>query len=329
MSDVLSQEEIDKLLMSISSGEPQAIEIEPADEKKISVYNFTKPSKFNKEQLKTLEIIFESFGRDVASFLTGYLRTPVTIQISDSEQVSYAEFANSLLNPVILSIIDFSPFKGSIIAELSSNLGYSIIDRVLGGTGNYKGDTSEFTEIETRLITKVMEQIISFLGEPWSSVCEVTPKVERVETNSQFAQVIDPTEMIALITTKINIGDTEGTMNFCIPHLVIEPIVADLNTKNWFSQRQEDAQIEYRSTVEKQLEDTFIPISVLIGKTNITVDEFINIQVGDVIPLDSYITSDLRVNVENKTKFYAKPGISKGKNAIQITSIIGKEENNE
>lgn len=326
MSDVLSQEEIDKLLNSISSGEQQAIEIEPLAEKKISVYNFAKPSKFNKEQLKTLEIIFESFGRNVSSFLTGYLRTPVTMQVNDSEQVSYTEFSNSLLNPVILGILDFSPFKGSVIAELSSNLGYCIIDRILGGTGKYKGNTGEFTEIETRLITKVMEQIISFLGEAWAQVCEVNPKVEKVETNSQFAQVIAPTEMIALITLKINIGEEEGSMNFCIPHIVIEPIVANLNTKNWFSHMGEDDETEYRSTVEKQLEDTFIPISVIVGKTNITVDEFINIQVGDVIPLDSYITSNLRVNIGNKTKFYAKPGISKGKNAVQITSVIGKEE---
>lgn len=329
MSDVLSQDEIDKLLKSMQSGEQVNIEPESIFERKLSVYNFTKPSKFNKEHLKTLEIIFENFGRNVSSFLTGYLRTPVTMQITDSEQVSYGEFSNSLLNPVILGVVDFSPFKGSIIVELSSNLGYSIIDRVLGGTGEYRGDTSEFSEIEIRLITKVMEQIISFLSEPWAQVCQINPKVERVETNSQFAQVINPTEMIALITMKISVANIEGTMNFCIPHIVIEPVVPNLNTKNWFSQTKDDDQVEYRPTVEKQLEDAFVPISVVIGKTNITVDEFINIQVGDVIPLDSYITSNLRVNVGNKTKFYAKPGISKGKNAVQISSVIGKEDNNE
>ena len=115
-------------------------------------------------------------------------------------------------------------------------------------------------------------------------------------------------------------------MNFCIPHIVIEPVVERLNMKYWFATNNERTDVKYRPTVEKQLEDTPIPISAIIGRTNITVSEFVNIQVGDVVPLDSFVNSDLIVNVGNLTKFYAKPGISKGRNAIQITSIVGKED---
>ena len=325
MSEILSQEEIDNLLNAMASGNNNAIEHTPVNEKKVSIYDFARPSKFGKEQLRTLEVIFDNFARISSSFLTGYLRTTTNIEVISSEQVTYGEFNNSLLNPVVLSIIDFNPFKGSIILDLSSSIGYSMIDRILGGTGETISKTRDFTEIEVILLSKIMEKLVERLEEPWKQVCEIRPHLEKVETNSQFAQIMSPNEMVALVTLSIKVGDVEGLMNFCIPYIVIEPIVGNLNTKHWFS-TVENNDGQYRPFVEKHLEEARVPISVIVGKTTITVDEFINIQVGDVIPLDSYVTSDFKVKVGDLTKFYAKPGINKGKNAIQITSVIRKGE---
>lgn len=326
MSEILSQAEIDNLLNAMASGNGDVIEKKDKQEKKVTLYNFARPSKFNKEQLRTLEVIFENYSRLASSFLTGYLRTTTTVDVLTAEQVTYGEFNHSLLNPVVLSIINFSPFKGSIILDLSSTVGYVMIDRILGGTGTTLNKIREFTDIEVILLTKIMYQLINLLEEPWAQACEIKPKLERVETNSQFAQVMSPNEMVALVTLNVKIGNIEGLMNFCIPHIVIEPIVGNLNTKHWFSSNSNDDDGKYRPFVEKQVEKVNVPISVMIGKTHITVDEFINIQVGDVIPLDSYINSDFKVKVGNLNKFYAKPGVNKGKNAIQITSIIGKED---
>ncbi len=326
MSEILSQDEIDKLLSAMASGNGEAIEQAPVEDRKVVPYNFARPSKFGKEQLKTLEIIFDNFSRITSSFLTGYLRTTTSIEVVSSEQVTYGEFNNSLLNPVILSIIDFYPFKGSILLDLSSTIGYAMIDRILGGTGKSLAKAREFTEIEVILLSKIMEKFVERLEEPWSQVCEISPRLEKIETNSQFAQIMAPNEMVALVTLNIKIGDIEGLMNFCIPYIVIEPIVGNLNTKHWFSTVDGNDDGLYKTYVEKQLEEAKIPISVIVGNTNITVDEFINIQVGDVIPLDSYVTSDFKVKVGDITKFYAKPGINKGKNAIQITSVIRREE---
>lgn len=325
MSEILSQEEIDNLLNAMASGN-DVIEQAPVNEKKVSIYNFARPSKFGKEQLRTLEIIFDNFARVSSSFLTGYLRTTTTIEVLSSEQLTYGEFNNSLLNPIVLSIIDFSPFKGSIILDLSSNIGYAMLDRILGGTGETIDKTRDFTEIEVTLLSRIMENVVNRLEEPWGQVCEVSPRLEKIETNSQFAQIMSPNEMVALVTLSIKVGEVEGLMNFCIPYIVIKPIVGNLNTKHWFSSVDENNDGQYRPFVEKHLEDANVPISVIVGRTNITVDEFVNIQVGDVIPLDSYVTSDFKVKVGELTKFYAKPGINKGKNAIQITSIIRKGE---
>lgn len=326
MSEILSQEEIDRLLSAMANGEDDIIEQVPSEEKKVKIYNFARPSKFNKEQLRTLEVMFENYARIASSFLTGYLRTTTSIDVLTSEQVTYGEFNNSLLNPVILSIIDFKPFKGSIILDLSSTVGYSMLDRLMGGTGTTINKKRDFTEIEIILLTKIMDQLVVILQEPWKQFCSINPKLEKIETNSSFAQIMSPNEMVALITLNIKIGDVEGLMNFCIPHIVIEPIVGSLSTKHWFETSEKDEEGKYRLYVEKQVEEVKVPLSVIVGKTHITVDEFINIQVGDVIPLDSYVNSDFRVNIGELTKFYAKPGINKGKNAIQITSVIGKEE---
>ena len=328
MSDILSQSEIDALLSALSSGDDNVVLNNDVEEKKIRAYNFARPSKFGKEQLRTLEVMFESFSRLVSSFLTGYLRTATQIEVANAEQVTYSEFSNSLLNPVVLGIVDLgSPLlKGSVILDLSSNIGYSILDRILGGAGDTLKKTREFTEIEKILLSRILSQIVSYLVEPWENVCHISPSLEKLETNSQFAQIISPNEMIALVSLSIKIGEVEGIINFCIPHLVIEPIMDKLNTKYWFSSQEDEDLSVYRSKVEVGLEEAKIPVSVVVGKTNITVDEFIDLQVGDVITLDSFIDSDFNVMIGNLLKFYAKPGISRGKNAIQITSLVGKEE---
>ncbi len=328
MGDILSQSEIDALLSALTSGDSSGIMI-PATQsqkKEAKDYDFARPSKFNKEQLRTLEIIFDNYSRMVSSFLTAYLRTPVHLEVANAEQLTYNEFMNSLVNPVVLGIVAFEPLKGSILLELSSNISYSVIDRILGGPGQSLKKLRDFSEIEKILMDRVISQLLNFLIEPWENVVKLRPRLEKIETNSQFAQIISPNEMIALVTLSMKIGTSEGLMNFCIPHMVIEPIMKRLNTKFWFRQSQVEDNTVYKNDLEYQLERTLVPISAVVGKTTITVDEFVHLQKGDVLTLDSYITSDLRIMVGSLLKFYAKPGINRGKNAIQITSLIQKED---
>ncbi len=328
MGDILSQSEIDALLSALTSGNSGNIVVEDSANKKPQAknYNFAKPSKFNKEQLRTLEIIFENFARLVSSFLTGYLRTSCSIEVANAEQTTYKEFNNSIVNPVILGVLDLHPLKGSVIMEVSSNIGYSIIDRVLGGPGLSMKRLRDFSEIEKILLERIISQILNYLVEPWENVIVLEPSLEKIETNSQFAQIISPNEMIVLVTLTIKLGVSEGLINFCIPHFVLEPIMERLNTKFWFTQVEHDVNDTYRRDLESQLEKAKVPISAVMGKTTITVSDFIGLQVGDVIPLDSYVTTDLNIMVGSLLKFSGKPGIIRGKNAIQITKIVRKED---
>lgn len=326
MSDVMTQEEIDELLRLINKGEIDETKPE-SSEKHVKDYDFARPSKFGKEQLRTLEIIFDNYARLISSYLSGYLRTHAQVEVMNAEQLIYNEFSNSLTNPVILAMVDFMPLKGSIVLEISAAIGYCIIDRILGGKGGTLQKLRDFSEIEKILLERIIFQLLGFMREPWETVINLSPKLDKIETNSQFAQIISPNEMTALVTLSIKIGEIEGFINICIPHLVIEPIMNKLNTKYWFGSKDEDEGDIYKEKIASSLEYAKVPVTAILGHTYITVGEFVSLQAGDVIKIDSFVNSDLDVDVGNLLKFYAKPGIRKGKNAIQITSIVRKEEN--
>ena len=326
MGDILSQAEIDALLNQLTSGDSGGDSSIPSitDVKEARKYAFENPQKFNKEQLRTLENVFDNYARLVSSFLTAYLRTSTTIEVANAEQIMYRDFNAALANPAILAMVEMQPLKGTIVIDLSTNIGYSVIDRILGGPGFGLKKLRDFSEIEKILLERVVLQMLSFLPEAWENILTIKPRLEKIETNSSFAQYIGPTEPVALVVMTIKVGSAEGTINICLPHLVMEPIMDKLYTKFWYIQRDEANKEVYRTNLETELERTLVPVTAVVGKTTIMVHDFINLQVGDIIKLDSYINSDMSVMIGNMLKFHAKPGVSRGKNAIQITSLIEK-----
>ena len=326
MGDVLSQNEIDNLLQALSSGELDAEEIKDSDEKQIKNYDFARPAKFSKEHLRTLEIIFEHYGRLLSTNLPVYLRKAIQVEVMNSEAVSYSEFSNALSNPVLLGIINFAPLKGNIILEIASNLGYAMVDRMLGGEGEPLEKTREFSEIELLIIERILTVCVNLLHEPWENVVDIHPRLERIETNSQFAQIISPSEMIAIVTINIKIGDVEGLMNVCLPYLTLEDIMDKLNTKYWYSTMQDKDERQYVDAIETLISKAPIPIKAVLGNSTISVSDFSGLQVGDIIRLDTKVNQELDVFVGNIKKFTALPGSSGDKYAVRITSVIREEQ---
>ncbi|MCL2874023.1 MAG: flagellar motor switch protein FliM [Defluviitaleaceae bacterium] len=327
MSEILSQSEIDKLLADLSGGDTSTLVVEEGPQLPVAKsYNFARPSKFHRDQLRTLEIIFENYSRLLSSFMTAYLRTNCEIEIASAEQITFKEFHNSIVNPIVLGIIDLNPLKGAVVLEMSSNVGYAIIDRVLGGPGLGIKKLREFSEIEKILLERIVAQMLEYLVEPWENVIVLEPRLEKIETSSQFAQIIAPNEMVVLVTLTIRVGVAEGFINFCIPHFVLEPILEKLNTKSWFTQVEHDVEDTFAEDLSTQVEKAKIAIRAILGSGTISVGEFVELQVGDVIALDQNPKGDIGIMVGEILKFKAKPGTSRGKNAIQITSVIRKEE---
>ena len=325
MSDVLSQNEIDNLLSALSSGEFNPADTEAVDERQVKDYDFARPSKFSKEHLRTLVFIFEHYARLLSTNLPVYLRKNVQVEVMHSEAATYQEFSNSLSNPVLLGVVNFAPLEGNIILEMATGLGYAIVDRMLGGEGVPLSKPRDFTEIELSIIESIMVVCTNLLIEPWQSVQKIEPMLERVETNSQFAQFVTPNEMTSIITMSIKIGDVEGLMNVCIPYTVLEPVIDKVNTKYWYSTAQVKDDGKYREVLEESLERAKIPVRAIMGKSAISVNDFIHLQVGDVIKVNTRVEDELDVYVGNLKKFSAIQGGYEDHYAVKIKSIYREE----
>ncbi len=326
MSEVLSQSEIDSLLQALNSGELDVEDMKDSGEKQVREYDFSRPSKFSKEHLRTLEIIFEHYGRLLSTNLPVYLRKNIQVEVMNSEAVTYSEFTNALSNPVLLGIVNLSPLSGNIILEVASNLGYAMVDRMLGGSGLPLDKARDFSEIELLIIERLMNVCVELLREPWLNVIELSPRLERIETNSQFAQIISPSEMIAIVTINVKIGDVEGMMNVCLPYLTLEDVMDKLNTKYWFSTMQLHDEEQYMEAIETLISKAPIPIKAVLGNSTISVNDFVNLQAGDIIRLDSKVDQELPVYVGNIEKFAALPGASGDYYAVRVTSVIREEQ---
>ncbi len=326
MGEVLSQSEIDALLNQLSSGELDVEQMQGNEEKQVKNYDFSRPTKFSKEHLRTLEIIFEHYGRLVSTNLPMYLRKSVQVTVASSETVTFSEFTNALSNPVILGIVNFNPLNGVIIIDLATNLGYAMLDRMLGGSGVPLEKSRDFSDIELGIMEKILVMLTQLLREPWKNVIDISPVLSRMETNPQFAQIIAPTDMIAIVTLNVKIGDVEGFINICLPFFTLEDVMDKLNTKYWYASMQENHDENYEDYVEALIRKVDIPIKAVLGRSQISVADFINLQVGDCIRLETKIDDDMNIFVGNIRKFTALPGAEKDSYAVRITSVIREEE---
>ena len=246
-----------------------------------------KTLKFSKDHLRTLEIIFEHYGRLLVNNLTSHLRKNIQVEVMNSEAIVFSEFTNSLPNPVLLSVIDFNPLEGNILIVLGNNLGYSIIDRLLGGLGDSTSRKREFTEIEITILERIFDIFVNLLVDPWLNVVELEPRLERIETNAQFAQIVEPNEMTAIVTLKLSIGNVDGMINVCLPYSTMENVIEKLNTRYWYSSAQKNEEGKYKEIIETTINRTQIPIRAILGKSTISVQDFLGLQVGDIVRLDS------------------------------------------
>ncbi|MDK2822101.1 MAG: flagellar motor switch protein FliM [Clostridia bacterium] len=327
MAEILSQSEIDALLNALQTGEIDAETIKQQEnEKKIRVYDFRRPNKFSKEQLNTIEVISENYCRLITTYLSGQLRTRVQIKVASVEQLTYEEFIRSVPNPTILNIFGLEPFEGKGIFEISPHLAFYIIDRLFGGPGVSNIKNRPLTEIEQIIITKTVTKLLDFFKEAWSNLVELTPEYDSLDTNPSFTQIVSPTEMVVLITLDVQLGDTEGFANICLPCIMLGPISNKLNARFWYGTSAKEQTSEYLQYLKSKVKKTRVPITALLGRTTITLKELLDLQKGDVIALDTPINSEIDLVIGSKTKFKGQVGLSGSHLAVQIINAVPQEE---
>lgn len=329
MAEVLSQSEIDALLSALSSGELKPEELPKEEEKqKIKPYDFKSPQKFSKEHIRTLELIHDNYARIISNYLTAQVRSNVKVKIESVEQITYEEFIHSVPNPTILTVFKMPPLNGSILFETNPQFVFQIIDVLLGGTGTGKYKMREFTDIDKNIIRHVNKGLIGNMKLAWEDVMSVEPEIEGLETNPALNQTMAPTEPVALITFSVEMNKSNTFIHVCIPYLSIEKVLDKLVVQYWFQENDEELLKESRDKLKNRLNIVKVSLTAILGSTNITIDDFLRLNVGDVIPLDDKSSSPVKLMVEDKSYYYGKPGIV-GKNlGIEILDIIDKDVEN-
>ncbi|WP_141500769.1 flagellar motor switch protein FliM [Paenibacillus luteus] len=332
MVDVLSQNEIDALLAALDSGEMDAEDLKKEETvRKVSLYDFKRAVRFSKDHIRSLTRIHENFARYLTTYFSAQLRTFVQINVVQVEQLPYDEFIRSIPKMTILNIFEAEPLEGRMVLEVHPNVAYAMLDRMLGGQGIAPSKINNLTEIETIIMERIFSRTFESLQEAWKTIIDISPRLEALETNPQFMQIVSPNETIALISFSTKIGDTTGMINLCIPHVVIEPIMSRLSVHHWFVSQKKARAPEEFEILEQRVNKAKLPIVAELGESSITIKEFLGLNVGDVISLNKSVDDGLKIKVGDKLKFIGSPGSVKDRLAVQIDEVVseGEEEDHD
>jgi len=328
MAEVLSQDEIDQLLSAISAGEISTEEVhQPKVQRKIKIYDFKRPDKFSKDQIRTVSIMHETFARLTTTSLSAQLRSLVHVHVASVDQLTYEEFIRSIPNPTTLAVVDMDPLKGSAILEIDPAITFSIIDRLFGGQGEGAKFSRELTDIEQSVMEGIIVRVLGNLRESWSTVIDLRPRLGGIETNPQFAGIVPPSEMVVLVTLETKVGEVEGMMNLCIPYLTIEPIISKLSAQYWYSSVRRGTTTENLNILRSRLATVAVTLTAEIGNMDIAVRDVLALRPGDIIRLDSVRVADpMPLKVGDRKKFLCRPGVLGNKLAVQIVKKLEEIE---
>ncbi len=325
MKEVLSQSEIDSLLHALNTGELETKDIESKEEGvKVKPYDFRRPNKFSQDQLRTLFLMHDNFARLSTNFLSAYLRSNIQIKIASVDQLTYEDFIMSIPTPTLLTVFSMSPLPGTSVLETNAPLVFPIIDLLFGGAGKMPEKVRELTDIEINVFKSLNQKLLDNLVYVWSDVIKIKPKVEYLETNPQLSQIISPNEIVAVITLSSSVGGQEGMCNICLPFAVLEQVVGRLSATHWLEGQRSGRGEDSRLQIERKLDAVPVDLEVLAGETSLKVRDFLQLQVGDVIPLEKAIDEDMDLIVNKKNKFKVQPGRVGKKVAVQVTETLIK-----
>ena len=325
MNEVLSQDEIDQLLTAISSGDSDTDDFKPvSDTRKIKIYDFKRPDKFSKEQLRTVSNMHETFARLTTTSLSAQLRSLVHVHVASVDQLTYEEFIRSIPTPTTLAVVNMDPLKGNAVLEIDPTITFCMIDRLFGGRGTTTGNKNrDLTDIEQSVMEGIIVRILANMREAWTQVIDLRPRLGQIETNPQFAQIVPPSEMVVLVTLEMKVGEEEGMMNFCIPYLTIEPIISKLSSQFWFSSVRRSSTTQYLGTLKEKLSSVEMDVVAEVGSIDLPIREVLSLRVGDVVRLSNIRVGDpLTLSVGSKKKFYCQPGVVGKKMAVQVTGKL-------
>ncbi|WP_313341571.1 flagellar motor switch protein FliM [Sedimentibacter sp.] len=325
MAEILSQSQIDELLNNLSSGDVNIQELETND-KKIKEYDFRSPKKITKETIKLLKGIYENYCRMVTSRLTSMLRLMCDVTVEQVEESIFHEYNNALDDYVLMGLIDVkypdnTVSDSQILMEVSKPLSFVIIDRLLGGIGEEYEHDRDYTDIELFLLSNMLKQLVKQMGSNWESTLEIDTELAKLETNSRFIQSINYNDTVVIIVLNVSLNQSTGKITLCIPSSILEEILKKASNYSKSSKRSDQSREEQKAAIMGSIKSSNLTITGVLGKSQATLHDVLNMQIGDLIILDRNIDRDIDIHVDGRKWFEGKWGIRKKKGVIKINKI--------
>lgn len=330
MADVLDQSEVDALLAAIETGGVETAGDRrrgAREQKEAHTYDFKRPERVSKEQMRALEGIHDSFARGFGAGLSGFLRTIVEIRVATTEQLTYSEFIHSLPNPTNFNLLTAEPLEGQLCLEISPLIIYPIIDRLLGGSNSELFIPQRpLTMIEQRLVGRITGRALNSLTEAWADLVNVTFAITEVESNPHLVQIVAPNEVVVVIGFEIKMGGRVGTMSLCLPYNVIEPVMDKLLSQGWLAYQRKSTHEDKSQDIARAVGVTQVDMIAYLAETTMTVRELLTLQPGDILQTSKGTNQDLIIQVEGRNKFAGTLGKMKDHKAIKIKRLAEVEE---
>lgn len=327
MADVLEQAEVDALLAAVDAGQVNS-SADAGDSRASAAlsgkptqdYDFKRPERVSKDQLRALEAIHDAFARNLGASLSGFLRTIIEIRVNSIEQLTYSEFIHSLPNPTSFNLLEGDGLDGQLCLEISPLIIYPIIDRLLGGSSSEMFVPQRpLTAIEQRLVNRLTDRALATLSESWTNLVPVKFRLTATESNPQLVQIVPPNEVVVIIVFEIKMGARTGNMSLCIPFNVIEPLMGRLANQSWLNYRRKESPAGQTAQVRHNIKAAAIDVHAYLARATITVSELMNLQPGDILTTDKLASGEVLLQVEGLNKFAGRVGKLRGHRAIKIT----------
>lgn len=330
MADILSQSEIDALISAMvnedqGEGGSQSASATPLP-KRVRQYDFRRPDKFSKDQIRTLQMIHENFIRLLQTYFAARFRTMVQMVVGSVDQNTYGEFIRSVSSPSVICPFSMSPLAGTCVMDVNPVVAFPMLDRLMGGPGAGVAQSRALTEIETSVMQSVIQGSLNAYAEAWITVGEFRLEAGGIETNPVFVQVAAPGEIVITVAIDVRIGEHVGVITLCLPHLTLEPIVDKLSAHNWFKTQAREVKAADLAALESRVGGARVNVVAELGRTELSIREILDLNAGDVVVLETPMNNPLQIYVGNQPKFIGRPGRIRGRMAIEITGEARKGE---
>jgi flagellar motor switch protein FliM len=324
MADILSQEEIDALLEVVDEEgdtDVAASVVEHEETRQVILYDFKRPNRVSKEQLRAVKGIHDKMARNLASQVSSIMRSIVEIQLHSVDQMTYGEFLMSLPSPTSFNVFSIKPLDGSCVIEINPSIAFPMIDRLLGGSGESYESTRELTDIELNLLDAILRIVMQRLKEAWAPITDMYPNVESKESSPNVVQIVSQNEIVIMVVMEIIIGNSSGMINLCYPVIYLEPILSRLANRD-IMLGETSAKKSRNKELKTLVGRAEVFAEALLGRTVMNVGELLDLQEGDILRLDRPADDHAVVTIDRKDIFLSEIGLHRFRKSIKVKALI-------